>query len=178
MVFTSAPGAAAWLAAAESEKILPALVHRFVRGSAVAAAVGPVTARPLQDVGIQPLVPDRGRLGALVRTLVGHYEAAQTSAVSTTGGRLQVRRTVALLEDHVLPVSPSGLEVLRLLVDAGGKVVTRADVLAVLPGASTDPHTAEVAVGRLREVCGRSLIQTVVRRGYRLSTVAQAPAND
>ena len=28
-------------------------------------------------------------------------------------GRLQVRRTVALLDDHVLPVSPSGLEVLR-----------------------------------------------------------------
>jgi uroporphyrinogen-III synthase len=42
-------------------------------------------------------------------------------------------------------------------------------VLTVLPGESADPHTAEVAVARLRDACGRSLIQTVVKRGYRLA---------
>jgi uroporphyrinogen-III synthase len=31
------------------------------------AAVGPVTAEPLREAGIDPLVPDRYRLGALVR---------------------------------------------------------------------------------------------------------------
>jgi uroporphyrinogen-III synthase len=81
-----------------------------------------------------------------------------------------VRSTVALLDGHVLPVSPNGLEVLRLLAEAGGDVVTREQVLAVLPGDSADPHTAEVAVARLRDVCGRALIQTVVKRGYRLAT--------
>jgi uroporphyrinogen-III synthase len=136
----------------------------------LAAAVGPITAKPLQAKGIEPIVPDRGRLGALVRALVGHYEQAQTAAVTTAVGRLQVRRTVALLDDHVLPVSPSGLEVLRLLASRGGDVVSRAEVLAVLPGESTDPHAAEVAIARLREVCGRSLVQTVVKRGYRLAT--------
>ena len=101
---------------------------------------------------------------------VSHYEQAQTTAVATQVGRLQVRRTVALLDGHVVPVSPSGLEVLRLLTEANGDVVSRDQVLAVLPGESLDPHTAEVAVARLREVCGgRALIQTVVKRGYRLA---------
>ena len=84
---------------------------------------------------------------------------------------------MALLDDHVLPVSPSGLEVLRMLPTAGGEVVTRAQVLSVLPGDSTDPHTAEVAVARLREAVGRKgLIQTVVKRGYRLATPDSRPS--
>ena len=86
---------------------------------------GPVTAKPLQDSGIAPLVPDRGRLGALVRTLVGHSSGSVDRAARPVAGPLQVRRTVALLDGHVLPVSPDGLEVLRLLADAGGDVVTR-----------------------------------------------------
>jgi uroporphyrinogen-III synthase len=169
VVFTSAPGAAAWLDAAAREGVLGAVVERCSSGGMVTAAVGPVTAKPLQDSGITPLVPERGRLGALVRTLVAHYEAAQTSAVATIAGPLQVRRTVALLDGHVLPLSPNGLEVLRLLADAGGDIVTREQVLAAIPGDSTDPHTAEVAIARLREVCGRALVRTVVKRGYRLA---------
>ncbi|WP_035934947.1 uroporphyrinogen-III synthase [Knoellia aerolata] len=169
VVFTSAPGAHAWLAAADAEGALDGIVARHRSGCLVAAAVGPITALPLQERGIEPIVPDRGRLGALVRRLVHHYEAAQSTAVATATGHLQVRRTVALLDGHVLPLSPSGLEVLRLLVDAGGDVVSRGEVLRVLPGDSTDPHAAEVAVGRLRDAGGRALVQTVVKRGYRLA---------
>lgn len=170
VAFTSAPGAQAWLDAADAAGVGEAVIRRFCSGAMVAAAVGPITARPLVGRGIPPLVPERGRLGALVRTLVGHFEEAQTSAGCTTAGRLQVRSTVALLDGHVLPVSPSGLAVLRLLADAAGNVVTRGQVLEVLPGDSLDPHTAEVAVARLREACGdRSLVQTVVKRGYRLA---------
>jgi uroporphyrinogen-III synthase len=169
-VFTSAPGAAAWLAAVDAQGVGDEIAARIQNGGMIAAAVGPVTAKPLQDRGFAPLIPDRGRLGALVRALVSHYEQAQTTAVATAAGRLQVRRTVALLDGHVVPLSPSALEVLRLLTDAGGDVVTREQVLAVLPGDSHDPHTAEVAVARLRDVCGgRALIQTIVKRGYRLA---------
>ncbi|SDE51381.1 uroporphyrinogen-III synthase [Auraticoccus monumenti] len=169
VVFTSAPGAAAWLAAVVEQGVLEAVVERTRAGCLVAAAVGPVTARPLQEHGIEPLVPERGRLGALVRTLIHHFEQAATTAVGTRQGPLQVRRTVALLDGHVLPVSPSGLEVLRALADARGGVVSREELLRVLPGDSSDPHTAEVAVARLREAVGRDLVQTVVRRGYRLA---------
>ena len=83
VVFTSAPGAHAWLSAADAEGVTDRLLARFASGCMVAAAVGPVTARPLQSRGVIPLVPERGRLGALVRTLVGHYERARTSAVTT-----------------------------------------------------------------------------------------------
>ncbi len=148
---------------------LDAIRSRCGRGTLLAAAVGPVTARPLQDAGIEPLVPDRGRLGALVRAIVRHHEDLHTDSVPTPAGALRVQRTAALLDGHVLPLRPSGLAVLRLLAERPGEVVTRDQVLAVLPGSSKDPHAAEVAVARLREVVGRDLVTTVVKRGYRLA---------
>ena len=71
---------------------------------------------------------------------------------------------------EVLAVSPSGLSVLHLLVDAKGDVVTRSEVLEVLPGDSGSGHAVEVAVGRLREAIGdRRVVETVIKRGYRLA---------
>lgn len=171
VVFTSAPAAAAWLAATDEAGVFDTIRRRFVRGTVVAAAVGSITARPLLERGITPLVPDRGRLGSLVRALVAHYGGLQT--LQTVAGSLQVHRGAAVLAGRVLPLSPSGLEVLRLLAAARGSVVPRSDVLAVLPGASQDPHAAEVAIARLREAAGRDLIRTVVKRGYRLELVAE-----
>ena len=90
-------------------------------------------------------------------------------ALATVAGTLQIRSRVAVLDGEVLPLSPSSLEVLRLLAARRGEVVTRDDVLDVLPGDSRDPHAAEVAVARLREATGRrDLVKTVVKRGYRL----------
>ncbi|MEZ0448948.1 uroporphyrinogen-III synthase [Cellulomonas sp. ICMP 17802] len=167
VVFTSAPGAAAWLTAADGAGVTDRIVALARRGSVVMAAVGPITAKPLQERGIEPLVPDRGRLGSLVRALVGHYGGLQ--ALQTVAGPLQVHRGTAVLDGHVLALTPTGLEVLRLLAAAGGAVVPRDQVLAALPGDSRDPHAAEVAIARLREATGsRLLIRTVVKRGYRL----------
>ncbi|WP_413453095.1 uroporphyrinogen-III synthase [Georgenia phoenicis] len=169
VVFTSAPGAEAWLSAAEAHGVGDAVLARFRDGAMVAAAVGPVTARPLERRGVTPLQPDRGRLGALVRSLVAHYEHAETVALATVAGPLQIRSRVAVLDGVVLPLSPSSLEVLRLLASRHGEVVTRDELLAALPGESSDPHAAEVAVARLREAAGRrDLVRTVVKRGYRL----------
>ena len=167
VVFTSAPGAHAWLAAGDEAGVSSALVRRLREGATVAAAVGPVTAGPLRERGIDPLIPDRGRLGSLVRALVGHFGGLPP--VPTVAGSLQVRRGAAVLDGRVLALSPSGLEVLRLLVAARGSVVPRSAVLEVLPGASRDPHAAEVAIARLRDASGcRELVRTVVKRGYRL----------
>ena len=167
VVFTSAPGAAAWFAAADDAGVADQIARLARRGSVVMAAVGPITARPLQERGIDPLIPDRGRLGSLVRALVGHYGGLQ--ALQTIAGPLQVHRGAAVLDGHVLALTPTSLEVLRLLVKAGGSVVPRDHVLAVLPGDSTDPHAAEVAIARLRDATGsRALVKTVVKRGYRL----------
>ncbi|WP_159794230.1 uroporphyrinogen-III synthase [Puerhibacterium puerhi] len=169
VVFTSAPGAEAWLAAVEAEGLGDAVVARFASGEMVAAAVGAVTAQPLERRGIPSLQPERGRLGALVRTLVGHYEQVESVALATVAGTLVVRARVAVLDGHVLPLSPTGVEVLRLLAAAGGGVVPRDKVLDVLPGESRDPHAVEVAIARLRDAVGRKdLVRTVVKRGYRI----------
>lgn len=168
VTFTSAPGAAAWLATADDEGVLDDIVARCADGSVVMAAVGPVTAGPLQERGIEPIVPDRGRLGSLVRLVVSHY--GEQEVLPTLAGPLHVRRGAAVLDGRVLPLTPAGLEVLRILAHAAGGVVTREQVLDALPGDSRDPHAAEVAIARLREASGsRELVRTVVKRGYRLA---------
>ncbi|MGI5189136.1 uroporphyrinogen-III synthase [Promicromonospora sp. CA-289599] len=169
VVFTSAPGAEAWLRTVEEERLLDRVRARFVDGGTVAAAVGPITAQPLEHRGIVPLQPERGRLGALVRALVGHYEHIDSVALNTVAGSLVIRARVAVLDGKVLPLSPTGVAVLRLLAAAEGDVVPREQVLAALPGDSQDTHAAEVAIARLREAAGRrDLIRTVVKRGYRI----------
>jgi uroporphyrinogen-III synthase len=49
-------------------------------------------------------------------------------------------------------------------------VVSRADLLAELPGGGADEHAVEAAVARLRACLGApATVQTVVKRGYRLA---------
>lgn len=176
VVFTSAPSAEAWLGTVESEGVADAVAERCREGQLVLAAVGPVTAKPLLHRGLVPLLPERGRLGALVRSLVTHYEQVESVALTTVAGPLLVRARVAVLDGRVLAISPSGLAVLRLLARAGGAVVPRDEVLAALPGDSTDSHAVEVAIARLREALGRKdVVRTVVKRGYRLELAPPVP---
>ncbi|MFS0886305.1 uroporphyrinogen-III synthase [Aeromicrobium sp. 179-A 4D2 NHS] len=173
VLFTSAPGAAAWLGVVRAQGELASILQLAREGRLVVAAVGPVTADPLVNAGFTPLVPDRGRLGALVRAVVMHF-GRDDLGVDTRGGRLRVHASAATLDHEVLPLPPSSLAVLRLLASEPGAVFSREEVLAVLPRASSDPHAADVAVARLRDAFGdRSLVRTVVKRGYRLEPVPQ-----
>ncbi|KAA1420615.1 uroporphyrinogen-III synthase [Mumia zhuanghuii] len=176
VVFTSAPGSAAWLNTARDEGVLAEIVELTEAGLLTVAAVGPVTAEPLRNAGILPLVPDRGRLGSLVRTLIMEL-GDDHEAVRTPAGALRVRASAVTLDHEVVAVSPSGLAVLRALTAVPGAVVSREALLRVLPGCSTDPHTAEVAVARLRDSFrGRAVVETVVKRGYRINLDHGSPA--
>jgi uroporphyrinogen-III synthase len=168
IVFTSAPGAAAWLGVVRALDVGDELLRLEKDRRLVLAAVGHVTADPLRDAGFDPMLPDRARLGALVRSLVMHLGDASDS-IPTQAGDLRLRATAATLDHVALPVSPTGLAILRALAREPGSVRTREELLEVLPGESDDPHSAEVAVARLREAIGRPLVQTVVKRGYRLA---------
>jgi uroporphyrinogen-III synthase len=168
IVFTSAPAAAAWLGVVRAVGVEDTLLRLAADRRVVLAAVGHVTADPLRDAGFDPMLPDRARLGALVRSLVMQLGDASAS-VPTLAGDLRLRATAATLDHVVLPVSPTGLAILRTLAREPGAVRSREELLAVLPGDSDDPHSAEVAVARLREAVGRPLVQTVVKRGYRLA---------
>jgi uroporphyrinogen-III synthase len=170
VVFTSAPGTQAFLDAAQAAGRLDDLVAAL-REDVVPAAVGSITAGPLTALGLDALIPDRFRLGALVRSVAEHLSSSRVVVRQTVGGRLELRGQAASLDGRPLALSPAPLAMLRAIARRPGQVVDRATLLTSLPGA-TDLHAVEVAVGRLRAGLGSSgVVETVVKRGYRLATV-------
>ncbi len=125
---------------------------------------------------IDPLVPERARLGALVRLIVMRLGDDSTSVPTPAATR--VRATSATVDHDVLPLSPGALAILRELAREPGRVRSREHLLAVMPGESDDPHAAEVAVARLRDVVGRDVVRTVVKRGYALEVARPGEAHD
>ncbi|MEU9103822.1 uroporphyrinogen-III synthase [Streptomyces xanthophaeus] len=172
--FTSAPAAASLLSRAEQrgvhEEVLAAL-----RGGVLSACVGPVTALPLQAYGVDTVQPERFRLGPLVQLLCRELPG-RAKVLPVAGHRLEIRGQAVLLDAELRPVQPAGMALLRALARRPGWVVARADLLRALPGAGRDEHAVETAMARLRSALGApKLIQTVVKRGYRLSL---DPASD
>ena len=173
VLFTSAPGALAWLASLEESGVTEAVRSRVSTGQVLLAAVGPVTAEPLAYAGMLAHRPTRSRMGALARLVITEL-GDDRHALPTPHGRLRVRASAVTLDHRPVPLSPGGLAVLRRLAATPGRVVTREELLQALPGVSRDPHTAEVAVGRLREALqgaggDRRMVRTVVKRGYVLA---------
>ncbi|WP_234988006.1 uroporphyrinogen-III synthase [Demequina sp. NBRC 110056] len=169
VLFTSAPGAEAWIEGVREAGLLDAIRLRVASGDLVLASVGPVTAAPFAAVNLPTCYPDRWRLGALVRELVKHYSENHTG-IQTPDGPLVMRASAAVLDGRVLPLTPTGLEILRALAKAGGNVLTREQLSELLPGAQAGPHAVEAAINRLRENSGsRTLVRTVVKRGYALA---------
>lgn len=171
VAFTSAPGASAWLSAVREHGAKDATLALHRAGRLSLAAVGPVTAEPLLRAGFIPLVPDRGRLGALVRAMIVHL-GHEGGGIPTPAGRLRVHAASVTIDHELVPLSPTGVCVLRRLCADPGAVVSRGEILTALPGESTDPHNAEVAIARVRDAIGPGApIRTVVKRGYRLDVL-------
>lgn len=167
VLFTSAPGAAAWLASVLEQDLLPSVEARAGTGALLLACVGPVTAAPLAEAGLRTMEPERSRMGALVRAVIGYFD---TSGIPTAAGPLALRSGGCLIDGRYVPLTPGPLAVLRALAEDPGAVLSRGRLLDVLPGESTDPHAVEAVVGRLRDALGSAaVVQTVVKRGYRLA---------
>ncbi|AOT59145.1 bifunctional uroporphyrinogen-III synthetase/response regulator domain protein [Streptomyces rubrolavendulae] len=168
VTFTSAPAAASMLARAE-HRGLRADVLEALRHDVLPACVGPVTAVPLQSRGVDTLQPDRFRLGPLVQLLCRELPA-RARTLPVAGRRVEIRGHAVLVDGGLRPVPPAGMALLHALARRPGWVVSRADLLRALPGAGRDEHAVETAMARLRTALGApNLIQTVVKRGYRLS---------
>ncbi len=80
VTFTSAPAVASMLSAAEQDGRRDELVAAL-SGPVLAACVGPVTAAPLERLGVPTVQPERSRLGALVRTVVEQLPARRSRTV-------------------------------------------------------------------------------------------------
>ncbi|MFD3537295.1 uroporphyrinogen-III synthase [Streptomyces sp. NPDC058664] len=175
VTFTSAPAAASLLSRAEEKGVRDAFVAAL-RHQVLAVCVGPVTALPLQAEGIDTYQPERFRLGPLVQLLCKELPA-RSRVLPVAGHRVEVRGHAVLVDGALRPVPPAGMALLGLLARRPGWVVSRADLLRALPGAGRDEHAVETAMARLRAALGApKLIQTVVKRGYRLALDPSADA--
>ncbi|CAL9568235.1 hypothetical protein SUDANB150_04744 [Streptomyces sp. enrichment culture] len=168
VTFTSAPAAASLLGRAEERGLLPELLAAFGH-DVLPACVGPVTAVPLQAHGVDTVQPERFRLGPLVQLLCQELPA-RARALPVAGHRLEIRGHAVLVDGELRTVPPAGMSLLRALARRPGWVVPRAELLRALPGTGRDEHAVETAMARLRTSLGTpKLIQTVVKRGYRLA---------
>ena len=166
VTFTSAPAAASLLQLAEEGGRRDELV-RGLGSRVLPFAVGPVTAAPLEAAGIRPLQPERARLGALAREVVARLP--ERDPVLQVGGHtLQVRGHAVVLDGRLVELPPGPLAVLRALAERPGAVVPRPELVRGLPG-SGDGHAVEMAVTRLRAALGAPVVETVIKRGYRLA---------
>jgi len=165
VTFTSAPAADALVHAAQRSGRLAELVAAMT-DDVLAAVVGPVTAQPLTRVGLQPVHPDRFRLGALVRTVTEELQARVVSTGSPFGV-VELRGRLVRIGDSRIALPPSGPMIMKALIRAGGAVVPKSELRTIV---GNDDHALEVAVGRLRGALATpGLVTTVVRRGYRLT---------
>lgn len=169
VAFTSAAAALALLSRAD-ELGLTETVHEALRGDVAVFCVGPHCATPLARRQIPVSCPDRSRLGALARHIGEELPRLARRVVHAGGHVIEIRNAGVAVDGTPRAVPPSAMAALRLLARQPGAVVTRAELLRVLPGTSSDTHAVETAVLRLRTALGdRGIVGTVVKRGYRLA---------
>lgn len=79
VLFTSAPGADAWFSAAKDAGVMPSVTAAAESGRTIFLSVGPVTAQPLEILGIPTEWPERYRMGALAKLAVARLSGAGPS---------------------------------------------------------------------------------------------------
>ena len=167
LTFTSAPAAAATLEAAEALELRRDFVQALSDYVAT-AAVGPVTAEPLREAGIDPVVPDRYRLGALVRLVTEELTRHHIQRFQSDEVIIELRGRQVLVNDRRISLGPNSLALLVALASSNS-VLSRQELIACLPD-NPDDHALHMAMSRLRralEVPG--LITTIMKRGYRFN---------
>ncbi|WP_255793925.1 winged helix-turn-helix domain-containing protein, partial [Mycobacteroides abscessus] len=166
--FTSAPAVASMLGRAKATGRLDELLAAL-RARVAPLCVGPVTAAPLEVLGVPTTQPERARLGALARHIAD--ELTRRAPRFHAGGHIvSVRSCGIAVDGETRQISPAGMALMKRLMVRPGQVVSREDLLAALPGGGDDTHAVETAMTRLRAALGApKVIQTVVKRGYRLA---------
>lgn len=173
ITFTSAPAAASVLETADRLGRLEPLLDAL-RTRVLVVGVGSITAGPLTSLGIPVVCPERARIGALVRELAVTLPQ-RAVRLSVEGRDLELRGQAVVFNGELRPVPPAPMALLRALAATPGRVLSRPALAGVLRRhsgreAGVDEHAVETAVGRLRAALGEpSLVQTVVKRGYRLA---------
>lgn len=157
---------AGMLALADTERRLGLLVEAL--RTEVVAATDPAGAPALRDAGIEPVD------GSSVDDLVSGLDRAMRGRAIrfvADGVRVSVHGAAVTIGDRPIRLAPGPAAVLRALARCPGSIVSAAEIRAAIPAwADVDDHAVETAVHRLRAaLSGLDVVQTVVRRGYRLN---------
>jgi uroporphyrinogen-III synthase len=170
ITFTSAPAVRNLFTIADSHGVADDLL-RVMNARVIAACVGPACADAARDAGIEdPLAPDVGRLGLMVRALSERLQADR-EVLELAGVTVELQGQAALVGDEHVQLTRREAGVLAALVAKRGGVVSPTSLLrTVWSGAAGDEHVVGVTVGRLRRKLGTAgaSVRTVPRRGYRL----------
>lgn len=176
LTFTSAPAVDAVLSTAEAmgrgrefRRALRGPIPGAGRpGDVVCAAVGPVTAAPLLAAGITPLVPERFRMGALVRLVCEYLERTGAQSAHSGGSLLELRGQSLTVDGVSVALAPAPLQLLKALMDADGAIASQAELAAAL-GLGESEHALHMTISRLRSALpDPAMVETVLKRGYRL----------
>jgi uroporphyrinogen-III synthase len=175
LTFTAKPAVENFLEIAGFMSVVDEVVEVIDSGQVRVFCVGPVCATGITEAGLpEPFVPVRHRLGAMVQQ-VAQYFATQGEDVQMAGTRVRVQGRLALIDGcKAAWLTDRERALLTALLDRPGAVLSKPELLRrVWRGAETDEHLVEVTVARLRQRLGSASdgIETVVRRGYRVSAV-------
>ena len=176
VTFTSAPAVASLLTVASQDDRTDGLLDAL-RSGVLAACVGPVTAAPLERLGVPTVQPERARLGALVRTVVEELPARRSRSLRAGEHQLELRGHCVVVDGRPVDLTGRQIGVLSALVDGAGRCLSRAELLTTAwKDEPADEHAVEMTVARLRTALGPagSVVQTVVKRGYRLAEPASS----
>lgn len=167
LTFTSAPAVDALWSTAHEMGAYKQLVASL-KTTVTTAVVGPVTAQPLLDAGISPLIPERFRMGALIRLVTEHLALNHVRRLETSSGSVELRGRMLRVDGTAVELAPAPLLLLRALLGAGGAVLSR-ESLSQLLELRGSVHALDMTVSRLRSALpDGKLVETVVKRGYRI----------
>jgi uroporphyrinogen-III synthase len=171
VTFTARPQVENLCALAEEAGLLDEVVAGF-NDTVLPVCVGPVCARAALDAGFgEPLVPDRHRLGSMVLLVARSFEA-RARDFELGGVPVRVQGRAAVVASDLVQLTDRECDVLHALAARFGAVLSKQQLLdQVWHGRESDEHVVEVTVARLRQRLGAAGmgVETVVRRGYRLS---------
>lgn len=167
VTFTSAPALRNFfLIAAEMGR--EGEVRKALNGTVIPMVVGPVCCAAGVELGlVQPMVPDRYRIGPMIRLLTDEL-MSKGRRVSIGGVPASIANGELRIGGEVVPLSGRESALLAALVEAAPRVLSRQALLERAWPAGTDPHVIDVTVSRLRRRLGPlgDAIVAVPRRGY------------
>ncbi|MFI7609241.1 uroporphyrinogen-III synthase [Micromonospora sp. NPDC049366] len=154
-------------------------LHQALSGDVVAVCLGPLTAAPLRELDIEPQLAGAPYVEHLTNAVAGVLRQ-RTQLIAADPHTVEVRGEAVVVDGRLITMQQGPMALLRVLARHPDRVLSPAEVRRLLPfWAHTDDHAVEVAVSRLRRsLAGVNLVQTVMKRGYRLVDHRSAAYDD